>query len=203
MPTTSLQLYDGNGMPTRRVPSPVEPTEQEQPIQTEHDNSICPINEELSTEGDCERSEYEEADWTELAPCTTSKSKGTVSKATVCEPQHSEPKDCYLTKHATAIAEVIGDNSNIREMDTVRHRLKTNNKMSAEDKITHTRLMLKLQLTVQRERRAVVAMLESYHKQYFVEHGQLPSNEASQEYAALTRKCRHINKLLQIWNTEQ
>ena len=125
----------------------------------------------------------------------------TVSQSSL--PHVSELK----TKLFRAIEKCTGLTDELKNLDELRHKLKTEKHqqqhLCAEEIVRYEQLVASMKLTIIRFKREVQTSLNLIQKSFYSKHGHVPSTEQdSPVWFQESKRLHYINKLLNIWKSE-
>ena len=95
-----------------------------------------------------------------------------------------------------AIARVLGPSDQLKELDKIRHRLKSGSKMTKKSKAKHRTLIRHFRHSLEEELERQQQEIKKFEHQYYLKHHQLPC-PSDTEYKTLLKSHKIIQKILQ------
>lgn len=161
LPSPVIQRYDNTGQPiSNNTYKPGLTDSVHEVDKTKDDNWHSEINPSSESSSDTDE------DLVDSQPPVQPSISFTDEGITSQPPK--EATACYTTKHAQEISKVLGDMDEVKEFDTLRERLKSQQRVNRVDKVRHQQLLYKLQLLVQCKRTTLLEKLHSLEQQYFI-----------------------------------
>ena len=110
------------------------------------------------------------------------------------------------TKLCRAIEKCTGLTNELKNLDELRHKLKTvkhQQHLCADEIVQYEQLIANMKLTIIRCKREVQTSLNAIEKNFYCEHGHVPTTEQdSPVWFQQSKRLHYIYKLLNIWKSE-